>query len=368
MPEVEREGATGPGAEPVGLYRCVRAGALVGLALWAFVLTRQLIDFLAPLHVPLLSVKWAHFLAHRDEYTTVYIGTSLVRHHVVPEVVDAELRARGIHEHSFNLGISRMTYPEARLLVERLIALRPAKLRRVVLDAHLFVSAGNRNDLSPRHLWWHTPGETLALLDRIYHWKGSWVLRNRRLWIETQAMLRVMTAAGRVAEEFRAAWDPGFREPDEEDVPVTDEGYRALETLHAAAVTRQRQRLLRAPASFKRRVALRKRSPQRPPLAWRERQAQEDLVRTVASAGWQPVVLETASLRPPIAFSAAVREQAIVLSLNDPGRYAELYSPAARHDLNHLNNLGARAASLLLGDMFAAAITARELREPSEPR
>lgn len=366
MPEVEREDASGPAARSGGLYRVVRAGALVSLALWAFVLTRQLIDHVAPLHVPLLSVKWAHFLAHRDEYTTVYIGTSLVRYHIVPEVVDAEMRARGIRERSFNLGMSRMSYPEARLLVERLIALRPAKLRRVVLDPHLFAGAGRRNDLSSRHLWWHTPEETFTLLERLYHWKGPRGQRNQRMWIEAQALLIMMTAAGRVAEEFRGAWDPGSRPPDEDDAPVTEEGYRALDTMHAASIERKRERLLRSPRSFERRVKRRMRSPRTRQLARHEREALDDLVRSVADAGWQPVVLESASLAEPIAFSPAVREHAIVLSFNDPVRFAELYSLAARYDENHLNNMGARATSLMLGDMLAAAILSRE-PPPSEP-
>jgi hypothetical protein len=120
MREVEGEAADGPVEGAGGLHKLVRAVFLVALAVAAFVLTGRLIDARAPLHVPLLSVKWAHFMAHRDEYTTVYIGTSVVRHHIVPEVVDAEMRARGVRERSFNLGMSHMTYSEARLLVERL--------------------------------------------------------------------------------------------------------------------------------------------------------------------------------------------------------------------------------------------------------
>lgn len=375
--EVAAEGATGVvGASGAsgGAARVLRAGFHVGLALWAFVLTGQLIDWLVPLHVPLLSMKWAHFLAHRDSYTTVYLGTSVVRHHIVPQVVDAEMRARGIPEHSFNLGIGHMTYTEARLLVERLIALRPKRLKRVVLDAHLFLDPDEGNDLSPRHLWWHTPGETFALLDRIYHWKGARATRDARLRVEAQAMLILLTAAGRVAEEFRAGWDAGLRVPDEDDAPVIDEGYRALETLNARPVLRQRRQLRRDPAYYERQVKVRARYWRTRKLAKRERAAMDDLVRRVVHAGWQPVVLETASLRPRFEFSATVRRHAIVLSFNDPDKYAELYETAVRHDYNHLNNAGARAASLLLGDAFAAALgaAAREPKKkqppPSPPR
>lgn len=356
MREVEGEAAEGPVAGAGGLYKLVRAVFLVALAVAAFVLTGRLIDARAPLHVPLLSVKWAHFMAHRDEYTTVYIGTSVVRHHIVPEVVDAEMRARGVRERSFNLGMSHMTYSEARLLVERLLALRPARLRRVVLDAHLFLDANRANDLSPRHLWWHTPGETLPLLERLYRWKGKRERRNARLKVEAQAMLMVLTAAGRLAERFRAGWDPKLGVPDEDDVAITQEGYQALDTMFAPAVVRQRRKLQRNLMYFERMVGQRRRDGKTRKLGRRERAALDDLVRQVATAGWQPVVLETSSLRRRYEFSATVRRLAIVLSFNDPERYPELYAAEARHDYNHLNDQAARTVSLLLGDLFAAAL------------
>jgi len=364
MREVEGEAAGGPVAGRGWFYRIVRAALLVVLAGAAFVGTGRVIDSRAPLHVPLLSVKWAHFMAHRDEYTTVYIGTSVVRHHIVPEVVDAEMRARGIRERSFNLGMSHMTYSEARLLVERLLALRPAKLKRIVLDAHLFLDPSKGNELSPRHLWWHTPAETWPVLERVYAWKGKRARRNARLRSELQAMLIVLTAAGRLSDRFRAGWDPEFRRPDEDDAPVTAEGYQALDTMTSAPVLRQRRKLQRGVVYFERMVRSRGRQTTTRKLGRRERAAMDDLVRRVATAGLQPVVLETSSIRQRYEFTAAVRRQAIILSFNDPARFPELYDVALRHDYNHLNNAGARAVSLMLGDMFAAAL-GPAAREPA---
>lgn len=362
MPEVEA-GAGGAVAAPGGLRRVVRAGLLVGLALAAFVLTGRVVDSQVPLRVPLLGVKWAYFLAHRDEYTTVYLGTSLVRHHVVPEVVDAQLRAAGIPERSFNLGMAHMTYPEARQLLARLVALRPARLRRVVLDASLFLDTRHSNDLTPRHLWWHTPGETARILARIAEFDAPVGRRLERARVETQALLIAETAAGRVAEAFRAAWDPGFRGHDESDDPVTMAGYRDLDTMRSRSALRQRRRMQRDPGYFERQVEQRRRNQRARKLPRAEREALDELVGQVARAGWQPVVLETASTKPRFEFSPTVRKQAIVLSLNDPLKYPELYQAAAWHDYNHMNNAGARAASLLLGDAFAAALAG-----PAGPR
>ena len=146
-----------PTAPPTSKRRAAAAVLYVALALAAFVATSRALAELMPRHVPAVDVKRDYFAAHKDEYTAVYIGTSMIHRHIVP----AELPER-----SFNFGVARMTFAEASVLLDWIVSLRPARLERVVIDAHLFTDSGELNHFSASHIWWHTPRETLGAVQR----------------------------------------------------------------------------------------------------------------------------------------------------------------------------------------------------------
>ena len=130
---------TTPTAPPTSKRSAATAVLYVALALAAFVATSRALAELMPRHVPAVDVKRDYFAAHKDEYTAVYIGTSMIHRHIVP----AELPER-----SFNFGVARMTFAEASVLLDWIVSLRPARLERVVIDAPLFTDSGELNHFS----------------------------------------------------------------------------------------------------------------------------------------------------------------------------------------------------------------------------
>jgi hypothetical protein len=323
------------------------------LAVLAFVATAEGIARLVPRHLPVVDVKWQHFQASADAYTTVYVGSSVIFRHVVPDVVDAELQAAGIDERSFNFGVPNMTYAEANLLLDRILDQRPERLRRVVIDAHLFADFGKHNHFSPRHIWWHTLTETYYVAAYALERKGKWADKWERLQIDLKAFLRNSTSAGRLAEAFRERWDPEYIEADEDDIPVTREGYRPLDELSARGVRNRHRRFVRARAQYLKKVEAKKRSRKTRRLGAYDSAMLERLIRRIEDAGLEVVIVESPIAKRPFRFSRWVRRHARVISFDDPARYPELYDPAVHFDQAHLSDRGARLMSRMLGRLLA---------------
>jgi len=101
-----------------------------------FVATSKLIDRILPYDLdPLLHAKMTHFQRHKDEYTTLFIGDSRIYRELVPTQFDAALRSAGVESESFNLALLAMSIPEAHFLLERVAALRPKRLKYVIVGS-----------------------------------------------------------------------------------------------------------------------------------------------------------------------------------------------------------------------------------------
>ncbi|MES2570644.1 MAG: hypothetical protein V4710_11400, partial [Verrucomicrobiota bacterium] len=83
------------------------------LALTMFVIVCRVINGLLPRQpVPIVSEKLAYFARHRDEYDTLFIGSSRVYRQIDPALFDQVTREAGVPTRSFNLGIDSMFSPE----------------------------------------------------------------------------------------------------------------------------------------------------------------------------------------------------------------------------------------------------------------
>lgn len=339
-------------APPKSMHSAAAAALYVALALAAFVATSRVLAGWMPRHVPAVDVKREYFAAHKDEFTAVYIGTSMIHRHIVP----AELPER-----SFNFGVARMTFAEASVLVDWIVSLRPARLERVVLDAHLFTDSGEPNHFSARHIWWHTPRETLAAVRRALQ-AASWSagLDVEAIQVDIKALLINMTATGRAAEAFRVAWDPAHIEPDIDDVPVEADGFRAIEELGDAIHKKRHREYLRTASKLT--AEAEQRGPKHRRLGAFEAGQLEQMVERAQAAGLTPMILEGPTFKTPLIFPKALRRRARIVSFNDPARYHELFTEPFRHDIGHLNGNGARWMTRALVPLLADEQPASEQR------
>jgi hypothetical protein len=139
------------------LRRASRPTALIlvfGAALWG---AARVVNFcLPPIELPEIDEKLAHFAAHKDEYDTLFFGSSRTYRHLMPSLFDAATAAAGVPTKSFNFGIDGMFPPEDGYVAEQLFALKPRRLKRIFIEISFPRNHWSGMDPeSKRALHWH---------------------------------------------------------------------------------------------------------------------------------------------------------------------------------------------------------------------
>ena len=139
---------------------------IAGLAI-----TAKLLNNLAPFaEVPLLRDKWAFWQEHKDEFDTLFIGTSRTIRGVMPSVFDKLTTEAGVPTHSYNFGIDGMFPPEDAYVAERIFATKPKNLRWVFIEMGVFLGDfEGRPPKSVRSVHWHD-------------WTRTWLCVREKLW------------------------------------------------------------------------------------------------------------------------------------------------------------------------------------------
>jgi hypothetical protein len=147
------------------LRRSSRPTALIlvfGVALWGA--ARVVKIFLPPIKLPVIDEKLAHFAAHKDEYDTLFFGSSRTYRHLLPGQFDAATAAAGMPTKSFNFGIDGMFPPEDGYVLEQLFALKPRNLKRIFIEISFPRNHWSGMDPeSTRALHWHDGPRMLQL-------------------------------------------------------------------------------------------------------------------------------------------------------------------------------------------------------------
>ncbi|MEQ1859873.1 MAG: hypothetical protein ABMA13_08055 [Chthoniobacteraceae bacterium] len=123
--------------------------ALAGLA--------TLLGPIEPLRdVPVVGEKWTHWRAHKDEFDTLFIGTSRTFRGVMPSIFDQLTAGAGVPTRSYNFGVDAMFPPEDAYVAEALLRDPPRNLRWVFIEQGLFISGfEGRPPTSVRTIYWH---------------------------------------------------------------------------------------------------------------------------------------------------------------------------------------------------------------------
>src|SRR5215470_2195631 len=90
-----------------------------------FAATCLIIHALLPFpNIPGVAPKLRYFAAHKDEFDTLFVGSSHLYRDVVPEIFDETTAARGTPTHSFNLSLGGMRPPESIYFLEQALSAR----------------------------------------------------------------------------------------------------------------------------------------------------------------------------------------------------------------------------------------------------
>jgi hypothetical protein len=311
--------------------------------------------------VPVVRTKLSHFAAHRDDYDTLFLGSSHFYFQVIPSVFDSVTAGAGHPTRSFNAGIAGLRPPEDGYLLDRFLALSPRNLRHVFIELAILRTRLDNVD-SRRAAYWHdwrrmrmiwratmTESRKKNLSD------GPGALRGRLgdLLVHLLLFLRRETNVGRgeiVTARFaasRSAQSP------KRDLGTALDGFiptNLPQVMQGEMVSR-----------YERELAERRREPARKHFG--DSISQEALYRminAVEKAGAIPVLVV-----PPTTDRKNFRpvdneSRLIILDFCDLEKFPELYEPGHRLDLSHLNTAGAEIFSRLLGERF--------LEETARPR
>ena len=331
---------------------------LVGLGLAGFSAVAALLHPLVPWpEERAMRAKYEEFAAHKDEIDAVYIGSSRVLRGIDPAVVDAELEARGRPFRSFNFGLAGMMALEADFVLSELLALAPARLHFVVFEANTWYAGFDdpwADPHSQRNVYWHTLPQTLKALETLWlSDKPAWErLRLAGTHVETMAWKMVNYGQGaRIVAHMRGT------DADElgDEIPVAEiakgRGYQPLEVLTDQYHVRDRAEFVGAPDKYKQLIAQIPAANAKPTtLATYNFRALREQYDLVEAHGAELIYVVMPSMRgtpDPEALRAAGHVP-VLIHLNQPEKYPELFELNRFQDAWHPSRLGTEEISRLI--------------------
>src|SRR6188472_2764883 len=103
-------------------YSPGRGVFLAGIAVLAFALACAGLNASLPFpEIHLISRNLRFFERHGDEFDTLFIGSSRIRHQISPAIFDRAMRDAGFPTRSLNFGVNAMFPPEDGYFLERLL-------------------------------------------------------------------------------------------------------------------------------------------------------------------------------------------------------------------------------------------------------
>lgn len=345
-----------------------RALTLAAVACTAFGLTSFGLGRVAPFpEMGEVDDKLRFFEARRDDYDTLFFGSSRVKRGVMPEVFDAETTRRGVPARSFNFGIDGMEGHETAALVRRVLTMEPARLRRVVVELPDAESLGAaidpENRFKARMVFWHDPEETAAAVAagemRSFGATADHLLHGLA---HAGAAGLGRSALAAVRDRWGAAvgLPPAHRlRPLDPDELARTGGFEAFSDFAYANPDAHpmRRAFLRAVPAYRREV--RRLAAATPAVELPSEAQVADWVARMAAAirraGAEPVFLVPPTIRPtPEAYrlAAAGRVPGFV-AFNAPADYPRLFAVESRFDDDHLTTDGAIHFTRLLAARLA---------------
>jgi len=140
-----------------------------GIAVLAFLLACAGLNLLLPFpEIDVVSDHLRFFQQHRDEFDTVFIGSSRIRHQISPAIFDRTMREAGLPTRTFNFGITGMLSPEDGYVLERLLGAKPRHLKWVFIELdELQPKRIPEAERTRRALYWHDRKRTSLVLRAI---------------------------------------------------------------------------------------------------------------------------------------------------------------------------------------------------------
>ncbi len=303
--------------------------------------------------LPDVAQKWRYFAAHKDEFDTLFLGSSRVIEQIDPAIFDRELAAQGVTSRTFNFGLHGLFPPEDSYLLDWILDTGPTRLRTVFVEVSMFrAKFGDQAPETLRAAYWHDWPRTeyvrRVLFDDVRFsrkkWRASLTKLSERggLYLtHLRLFLRKTLNIGRgssllpwrgPAPQTRALGPRSDGFPTSPDEAQMNASERA-----------EYERLF---AAFQEKPAV------RTPLPAGAQANLDRMLARIRAAGAQPVLLISPSVSPLVFVPR--REVAPILDFSDAAKWPELFKAEHHRDPGHLNPAGAKIYTPLVAREFLA--------------
>ena len=309
-----------------------------------------------------ISQKFRFFSAHKDEFDTLFIGSSRVYFQISPAIFDRVTRESGLPTHSFNFGIGGMYLPETAYLLEQILNLKPRNLRWVFIEYdELQTKWSPENQTSRRALYW-ADWKRVSLLLRKLTDAGT-----DPIWLPSPAKLRDIVLRQKDEKNTRSllTFYAGQFEKNytnvarAADVPQyflgrDTKGRRAryLGVATDGYVTRPNRMSPKQVAAYERGLAAAMAQTDTQPLSPYAVEAYRQCAQEVRKTGATPIFLITPSTTQINVAAESTGLTGVVMAFNNPRTYPGLYRSSVRRDGQHLTKLGAEEFTRIVAANF----------------
>lgn len=336
-----------------------RGLACVAIASLSFVTTSWLLHALLPPAIPEgVEAKLKFFAEHKDEFDTLFLGSSRIYYAISPEIFDKTTSEHGVRTRTFNFGVDAMFPPENFYVLEQILKTKPRNLKWVVIEMDEIHNKWTEKELgTQRVLYWHDWPRTALTLKKTLDPRGdaTWYKKIARLWLARRTLATNVTLFARQfvnvgrGAALISSWGKTSASQASTELGPKQDGYRPA----GAAMSAERA------ADFSKRLA-HEVSEARPKfVAPATDQAYRDSAARIREVGANPVFVVT-----PIILQSAVNFRqapppAPLLVFNDSRKYPALFDTSVRIDDAHLTREGSEEFTRLLAQEFV-----RQTRQP----
>ena len=309
-----------------------------------------------------VSQKFRFFAAHKDEFDTLFIGSSRVYFQISPAIFDRVTRESGMPTHSFNFGVGGMYLPETSYLLEQILNLKPRNLRWVFIEYdELQTKWSPENQTSRRALYW-ADWKRVSLLLRKLTDAGT-----DPVWLPSPAKLRdiVLRQKGEKNTRTLLTFYAGQFEKNYTNVARAADvlqyflgrdtkGRRAryLGVASDGYVTRPNRISPNQVAAYERGLAAAMAQTDTHPLSPYAVEAYRQCAQEVRKTGATPIFLITPSTTQINVATESTGLTGVVMAFNNPRTYPGLYRSSARRDGQHLTKSGAEEFTRIVAANF----------------
>jgi hypothetical protein len=293
----------------------------------------------------------------RDDYTVLYLGSSILYRGIRPNIIDAALSTPDHPVRSFNLAAPGMFSLETDAVLERVLDVGSARLELIVLEVPswrvpaLFLGTA----WSERAIAWHTPAQMRIVAEDLLTRRNlNPIERLEGAWLHLGHFARRQSNLG----AGRRGVESAMRTRTEQQTldVLQDAGWRPLERAPLPETIERRERFLESAEKYRaimdERLGAGPRVAPQSELEGYNFRALRAQIERIERSGHRAVYV----VPPQPEDSARARRLAAdgwlpdLIDLNRPDLHPELFAVRNRFDASHLNARGAARFSALLAE------------------